>query len=91
MAAPAAAAAAAAAPAAGEARPSFRRDALLDIERSVQHKWEEAQIFQADAKDAATRKLDDKFLATFPYPYSQSRSAQSDATGRAAERVSADR
>ena len=83
MAAPApAAAAAAAAPAAGEARPSFRRDALLDIERSVQQKWEEAQIFQADAKDAATRKLDDKFLATFPYPYSQSRSAQSDATRR---------
>jgi hypothetical protein len=56
----------------------------------VQQKWEEAQIFQADAKDAATRKLDDKFLATFPYPYSQSPSAQSDATRRAAERGSAD-
>jgi hypothetical protein len=67
------AAAGAAAPAAAEVRPSVRRDTLLEIERGVQQAWEAAKIFEAEAKDAKTRKLEDKYLATFPYPYSQSR------------------
>ena len=74
------AAAAAAAPAAGagDAKPSFRRDALLSIEADVQKQWEAARIFDAEAKDASTRKLEDKFLATFPYPYSQKTYAHSE-------------
>lgn len=66
MAAPAAAAGAATP--AGE-KPSYRRDFLLDIESKVQTQWEAAKLWEADAKDSKTRKLEDKYLATFPYPY----------------------
>jgi len=70
--APAAAAAAgagAAAAAASGGSSHVRRDALLNIEAAVQAQWEAARLFDAEAGDAKTRKLDDKFLATFPYPY----------------------
>jgi hypothetical protein len=74
MSAPAPAAAAAAAGAGVAAAGSgshVRRDLLLGIEAGVQAQWEAARLFDAEAKDAKTRKLEDKFLATFPYPYSQ--------------------
>jgi len=50
-------------------RPSARRDQLLDIERKVQKEWEEAKVFDVEAGDAKTRDPQDKYLATFPYPY----------------------
>jgi hypothetical protein len=67
MSAPAAAAPAAAS--STDPKPSARRDLLVDIESRVQQRWESAQLWEANARDAATRKLEDKYLATFPYPY----------------------
>jgi hypothetical protein len=67
----AASAAGAAAASSSDAKPTFRRDQLLAWEREVQAQWEAAHLFEATAGDACTRKPEDKFLATFPYPYSQ--------------------
>eukprot|EP00762_Andalucia_godoyi_P003036 ANDGO_04173.mRNA.1 Leucine--tRNA ligase len=44
-----------------------RRDALLDIERTVQKDWESEKIHEANAEDVAA--AEGKFMATFPYPY----------------------
>jgi valyl-tRNA synthetase len=35
----------------------------------VQARWESAHLWEAEAKEAKTRQLTDKYLATFPYPY----------------------
>lgn len=48
-------------------RPTKRRDTLLSIEASAQSRWEAAHVFEEDAGDAG---VGEKFLATFPYPYS---------------------
>lgn len=69
MSAPAAAPAAVAAAGAVDAKPSYRRDLLVEIEQKVQSRWESAKIWESDSKDAATRKPEDKFFASFPYPY----------------------
>ena len=56
-------------PATNEPKPSYRRDLLVDIESRVQQRWEAAQIWETEAADAKTRKPEEKYLATFPYPY----------------------
>uniref|UniRef100_A0A6U6DA86 leucine--tRNA ligase n=1 Tax=Odontella aurita TaxID=265563 RepID=A0A6U6DA86_9STRA len=46
-----------------------KRDALLENENAVQAMWEKERAFESDAGDAG-RSPDDKFMVTFPYPYS---------------------
>ena len=45
-----------------------RRDKLLEIEKSVQKKWEEGKVFEVEAK-AERPKQGEKFFGNFPYPY----------------------
>eukprot|EP00568_Trieres_chinensis_P011970 CAMPEP_0183296168 /NCGR_PEP_ID=MMETSP0160_2-20130417/3842_1 /TAXON_ID=2839 ORGANISM="Odontella Sinensis, Strain Grunow 1884" /NCGR_SAMPLE_ID=MMETSP0160_2 /ASSEMBLY_ACC=CAM_ASM_000250 /LENGTH=1111 /DNA_ID=CAMNT_0025457759 /DNA_START=149 /DNA_END=3484 /DNA_ORIENTATION=+ len=48
-----------------------KRDALLTNEIEIRELWDEARAFEADAVgDASTRDPKDKFIVTFPYPYS---------------------
>lgn len=55
--------------AAPSAAPSFaRRDHLLSIERQVQSAWDAAKVFNVEA-GPVDRNPEDKYLATFPYPY----------------------
>mmetsp|Transcript_53622 Transcript_53622/g.96356 ORF Transcript_53622/g.96356 Transcript_53622/m.96356 type:complete len:1288 (-) Transcript_53622:74-3937(-) len=42
-----------------------RRDFLQKLEEDVQRKWEEMKVFELDAGSPG----EDKFMATFPYPY----------------------
>jgi leucyl-tRNA synthetase len=55
--------------AAAAPRPTKRRDALLVLQEAAQAKWGAAAMFEEDAPDA-TGAGEEKFLATFPYPYS---------------------
>jgi len=56
--------------AAPEAAPTTRRDSLLTIESSVQRSWSENNIYSVDIdSDSLPRSNDDKYFATFPYPY----------------------
>lgn len=48
-----------------EVKGSSRRDLLLEIESKAQKKWEDLKINESDAPDST----EPKFLATFPYPY----------------------
>lgn len=50
------------------ARSTARRDQLQQIEADVQKKWDELKIFEEDAPLAKGEKQE-KFMATFPYPY----------------------
>jgi len=45
-----------------------KRDALLKNESSVQAMWEKEGAFESNS-GPSERKLEDKFLVTFPYPY----------------------
>lgn len=49
---------------------TYKRDALRDIERSVQAKWKRESPFEVDAPADVTTP---KFMATFPYPYMNGR------------------
>lgn len=58
-----------AAAAGGDGGKSFaRRDLLRSIERAVQRRWEEADVFKADSRPAAPAP-EEKFFGNFPYPY----------------------
>jgi len=48
-----------------------RRDRLLEIERAQQAAWETMKLYESDADqvDEKGSSADDKFFATFPYPY----------------------
>ena len=45
-----------------------RRDLLRCIEKKVQRRWEEADVFRADSKATAPAP-GEKFFGNFPYPY----------------------
>lgn len=45
---------------------SAKRDALRKNEIEIQKMWEEAKVFQSDASD----EKKEKFIVTFPFPYS---------------------
>lgn len=45
-----------------------RRDKLLEIERSVQKKWEDGKVFEVEAPSEKAKE-DEKFFGNFPYPY----------------------
>ncbi|KAJ5072912.1 leucine--tRNA ligase cytoplasmic [Anaeramoeba ignava] len=45
-----------------------RRDKLIQIEKQIQEEWREKKIYQVDAPNEK-RTGDDKYFATFPYPY----------------------
>lgn len=50
--------------------PTTRRDALLSIEQRVQAQWAQSSVYDVDIHDdALPRATDDKYFATFPYPY----------------------
>lgn len=49
---------------------TVRRDALLQIQKDAQGKWQSMKIFEEDAPEAgASNAEQEKYLATFPYPY----------------------
>jgi len=50
------------------ARSFARRDQLLKIQREAQKRWEEADVFKAEA-GAETPAEGEKFFGNFPYPY----------------------
>lgn len=50
-------------------RPTKRRDALMVIQKASQNKWEEASAFEEDAPETGDSGQE-KFMCTFPYPYS---------------------
>lgn len=45
-----------------------RRDKLLEIERTVQKKWEDGKVFEVEAPPSKP-KDGEKFFGNFPYPY----------------------
>lgn len=49
----------------GEAKATFKRDALRENEIAVQAIWEKEKAFEADPDPSK-----ESFLVTFPYPYS---------------------
>ena len=49
-----------------ERKGRFKVDFLLDLERGIQEKWENAKIFEEDAPEDETAE---KFFVNFPYPY----------------------
>lgn len=46
---------------------------LQQIENKIQAKWEETKIYEVDAPLENKKSKDEKFLATFPYPYMNGR------------------
>ena len=50
------------------ARSFARRDQLLKIQREAQKRWEEADVFKAEA-GAESPVEGEKFFGNFPYPY----------------------
>src|SRR5262249_44124885 len=48
---------------------TIKRDTLCVLEQRMQQKWQEERIFEQDAPSASTDSKQEKFMATFPYPY----------------------
>ncbi|XP_039311411.1 leucine--tRNA ligase, cytoplasmic isoform X2 [Solenopsis invicta] len=48
---------------------TYKVEYLQEIERKVQPKWEAAKKFHVDAPDQDTRSPNEKYFATFPFPY----------------------
>ena len=55
-----------------EAKPSFKRDFLKQIETTIQQKWDAEHINEVDAP-SASENPQEKFMVTFPYPYMNGR------------------
>ena len=47
-----------------------KRDALCAAEIEVQAMWEKEKAFECNPIEGSTGTTDDKFIVTFPYPYS---------------------
>ncbi|PSN42494.1 Leucine--tRNA ligase [Blattella germanica] len=52
---------------------TFKVEYLQKIEQDVQAKWEKEKIYEQDAPLEPRKSPDEKFLATFPYPYMNGR------------------
>lgn len=50
-------------------KPTKRRDALMVIQEASQKKWAQDAAFEEDAPDVSNKE-EEKFMCTFPYPYS---------------------
>ncbi|XP_014217285.1 leucine--tRNA ligase, cytoplasmic [Copidosoma floridanum] len=57
----------------GERKGTFKVEYLQKIERDVQKKWEDDKIFEENAPVEPKKRSDEKFLATFPFPYMNGR------------------
>lgn len=58
---------------AGERKGTFKVEYLQKIERDVQAKWEKEKAFEFDAPAEPRKSLEEKYLATFPFPYMNGR------------------
>lgn len=56
-----------------ERKGTFKVDFLKKIEREVQEKWEREKAFEFDAPAEPKKSDDEKYFATFPYPYMNGR------------------
>eukprot|EP00897_Mesotaenium_endlicherianum_P004099 jgi/Mesen1/3717/ME000202S02808 len=51
-----------------EVKSHARRDLLIQIQEEVQKKWEDAKVFEAEAKSSPPQE-GEKYFGNFPYPY----------------------
>lgn len=58
---------------AGERKGTFKVEYLQKIERDVQAKWDAEKVYENDAPLEPRKKPNEKFLATFPFPYMNGR------------------
>ncbi|XP_046624335.1 leucine--tRNA ligase, cytoplasmic [Neodiprion virginianus] len=58
---------------AAERKGTFKVEYLQKIERDVQKQWENAKVYEEDAPLSQRQSPDEKFLATFPFPYMNGR------------------
>ncbi|XP_014609108.1 PREDICTED: leucine--tRNA ligase, cytoplasmic [Polistes canadensis] len=56
-----------------ERKGTFKVEYLQKIEREVQEKWYNAKVYEEDAPLEPKNTPNDKFLATFPFPYMNGR------------------
>ncbi|RLU26189.1 hypothetical protein DMN91_002355 [Ooceraea biroi] len=58
-----------------EKKGTFKVEYLQKIEKEVQAKWEAAKVYEVNAPSVISldKKLNEKYLATFPYPYMNGR------------------
>ncbi|XP_076749631.1 leucyl-tRNA synthetase [Xylocopa sonorina] len=56
-----------------ERKGTFKVEYLQKIEKDVQTKWEANKVYEEDAPIEPKGSADEKFLATFPYPYMNGR------------------
>ncbi|XP_011296656.1 leucine--tRNA ligase, cytoplasmic [Fopius arisanus] len=56
-----------------ERKGSSKVEYLLKIEREIQLNWETQKVYEEDAPTAPRHSRDDKFFATFPFPYMNGR------------------
>lgn len=56
-----------------ERKGTFKVRALQDIEKKMQQKWEQNNIFEEDAPHPNTNPMPESFFVTFPYPYMNGR------------------
>lgn len=57
----------------GDRKGSVKVEYLQKIEKEVQSKWESIKIFEENAPLEPKKSKDEKFLATFPFPYMNGR------------------
>lgn len=58
---------------AAERKGTFKVEYLQTIEKKVQADWEKLKVYEEDAPLNPKKKPDEKFLATFPFPYMNGR------------------
>ncbi|XP_034937128.1 leucine--tRNA ligase, cytoplasmic [Chelonus insularis] len=58
---------------AAERKGTFKVEYLQKIEKDVQAKWEAEKVYEEDAPKKPKNSPDEKFLATFPFPYMNGR------------------
>lgn len=56
-----------------ERKGTFKVQYLLKIEKEVQAKWEAAKMYEENASLQDKKSPNEKFFATFPYPYMNGR------------------
>lgn len=52
---------------------TFKVEYLQQIEKDVQAKWEREKVYENDAPKEPRKSRDEKYFATFPYPYMNGR------------------